>query len=360
MIRTNSLFAAFIRRGFIMLISGLFILTIGTRPARAQAFAYVTNVNGQDVSVINTVTNTVVDTIIVGSNPVDVAITPDGAFAYVPNSGSGTVSVIDIATNTVVATVGVGSATRGVAITPDGAFAYVPNFFSNNVSVIDTATNTVVATVPVGSNPQGVAIGGSVDTDGDGIADNVDNCRTVANADQEDLNGDGFGDACVDPTVQLPPDLEMKWVLNGLLRGDTVQRFAAYRVGIASQFLLPNEARGFEDLPPLPGGDEFPEVTTSNPSGLGGGGGDGGAQPRDVSATRAYTTSDMDDFTEAIEKKLLGLVLNIAVRIGRELDHLDQGMLVHEAIDGYRPPLVPAESDLIERLGIEIDIDTLI
>jgi len=141
-----------------MLISGLFILTIGTRPARAQAFAYVTNVNGQDVSVINTVTNTVVDTIIVGSNPVDVAITPDGAFAYVVNNSSGTVSVIATTSNTVIATVGVGSFPRELAITPDGAFAYVGNNGSGTVSVIATATNSVVATVGVGASALGVAI----------------------------------------------------------------------------------------------------------------------------------------------------------------------------------------------------------
>ena len=81
MIRTNCLFAAFIRRGFFLLLSGLFTLTMGTRPARAQAFVYVTNVNSHDVSVINTVTKTVVDTISVDVAPVDVAITPDGAFA---------------------------------------------------------------------------------------------------------------------------------------------------------------------------------------------------------------------------------------------------------------------------------------
>lgn len=34
------------------------------------------------------------------------------------------------------------------------------------------------------------------DTDGDGIADDEDNCPTVANADQEDADGDDLGDAC--------------------------------------------------------------------------------------------------------------------------------------------------------------------
>jgi YVTN family beta-propeller protein len=78
--------------------------------------------------------------------------------AYVTNFGSNTVSVIDTSTNTVVATVLVGPRSLGVTITPNGAFAYVTNISSNDVSVINTATNTVVATVPVGINPIGVAI----------------------------------------------------------------------------------------------------------------------------------------------------------------------------------------------------------
>ena len=119
---------------------------------------------------------------------------------------------------------------------------------------------------------------------------------------------------------QLPPDLEMKWVLNGLLRGDTVQRFAAYRVGIASKFMVPNQARELEDWSPLPGGDEVVEMSTSNPSGLGGGGGDGGAQPRDTREARAYLTNDQDDFTEAIYQKLR--VDNYGPRVEEELDGL--------------------------------------
>lgn len=34
------------------------------------------------------------------------------------------------------------------------------------------------------------------DTDGDGIADDSDNCPVIANSDQADLDGDGIGNVC--------------------------------------------------------------------------------------------------------------------------------------------------------------------
>jgi hypothetical protein len=62
------------------------------------------------------------------------------------------------------------------------------------------------ASPEAGAPPPGDATidsgGGTTDSDGDGIADDVDNCISVANADQHDEDGDHVGDAC-DPCPQV-------------------------------------------------------------------------------------------------------------------------------------------------------------
>ena len=63
---------------------------------------------------IDTATNKMVATVAVGTFPFAVAVTPDGTHAYVTNEFSNNVSVIDTATNTVeAATLAVGSIPRG-------------------------------------------------------------------------------------------------------------------------------------------------------------------------------------------------------------------------------------------------------
>src|SRR6185369_13593204 len=51
--------------------------------------------------------------------------------------------------------------------------------------------------------PTNASCGAIGDTDLDGVCDDVDNCPTVANADQSDLDGDGQGDACDDTDAVL-------------------------------------------------------------------------------------------------------------------------------------------------------------
>lgn len=47
----------------------------------------------------------------------------------------------------------------------------------------------------------------------------------------------------------------VKFVVDSILRSDIKTRYEAYRTGIQGCFLTPNEVRGWEELPPEPGGD---------------------------------------------------------------------------------------------------------
>ena len=138
----------------IILAYAVFSATI----AVAQPFAYVSNFGSDNLSVIDTSNNTVVDTVTVGDSPFGIAITSDASRAYVANLGSNNVSVIDITSNTVVAMVNVEKNPIGIAISADNAHVYVTNLGSDTVSVIDTTENAVVATIVVGTEPAAIAI----------------------------------------------------------------------------------------------------------------------------------------------------------------------------------------------------------
>jgi uncharacterized protein (TIGR03437 family) len=125
--------------------------------AQSPVYAYVANFGSDNVSVIDTSSNTVIATIMVGSQPYGIAITPDGAFAYVANCG-GDVYVIDTSTNKVATKFLAGKCPTGVAITPDGTRAYVTLDNANSVAVIDTSSNTVMTKIAVGTAPGGIAI----------------------------------------------------------------------------------------------------------------------------------------------------------------------------------------------------------
>ncbi|MFD4144545.1 beta-propeller fold lactonase family protein, partial [Streptomyces sp. NPDC058572] len=128
---------------------------------------YVTNFTGNSVTVIDTATNLVIDTITqgegIGDGPRGLAVTPDGDFVYVTNSNFSSVSVIRTSDNTVTETItqaeGIGLNPFSVELNPAGTFAYVTNSNDGTVSVIDTVTNTVADTFAIGTAPRGLAVG---------------------------------------------------------------------------------------------------------------------------------------------------------------------------------------------------------
>jgi YVTN family beta-propeller protein len=141
-------------------LAALLIAALSASASSAHAYtAYVANFLDDNVTPVDTATNTAGTPIAVGTNPTGIAITPDGATAYVANQGSDNVTPIDTATNTAGTPITVGTNPLGIAITPDGATAYVANEGSDNVIPIDTQTNTAGTPIAVGAFPRGIAIG---------------------------------------------------------------------------------------------------------------------------------------------------------------------------------------------------------
>ena len=135
------------------------------------AFAIVTNQSTNTITRINLAgTPSIAGTVAVGSQPQDVAVTPDGHRALVSNLTSNTVSVLDLtgALPVVTATVAVGSFPDGIAINPAGTLAIICHEGERTFKVLDltTAVPTVVATVTLPGSVSGTPNDSAFSADG--------------------------------------------------------------------------------------------------------------------------------------------------------------------------------------------------
>lgn len=126
-------------------------------------YAYVTNYGNSTVSIIDTQTNMVADTIYGFYGPIGMAVTLDNKYGYVINYFSDLMSVVDLTTNTTIGYITVGLFPQGLTLSPDGKYLYVVNYVDGNegtgtMSIIEIASNTVVDTVTGFTGPDNVAI----------------------------------------------------------------------------------------------------------------------------------------------------------------------------------------------------------
>src|SRR5918911_1813036 len=193
-------------RASLILLLALFLSACAGKPQ--EPLAYVSNERDGTITVIDTGTDTVVDTIKVGARPRGIRLSPDGRTVYVAlstpsgqeyrdednkiaavdagsgrvvaryevgpdpeqlavsrdgrllyasNENAGTASVTEVETGRLLSTLTVGIEPEGVTISPDGRWVYVTSETSNTVSVIDTEKNQVVTTFLVGARPRDTA-----------------------------------------------------------------------------------------------------------------------------------------------------------------------------------------------------------
>ena len=133
------------------------LIVVGGAPAHAFT-VYVTNEKGNTVTVIDSATWRVVDTIKVGQRPRGITLSPDGGELYICVSDDDIVRVFDTATMTLKHTLPSGPDPELFVLHPSGNPLYIANEDDNIVTVVDVKTHTLVAEIPVGVEPEGMAV----------------------------------------------------------------------------------------------------------------------------------------------------------------------------------------------------------
>ena len=131
-------------------------LPVGSLPVflntTQSGFIYVANFGTNSVSAVNTTSNAVVNTAVVGTNPVALAEIPNGLKLYVANQGSNSVSslnTVDLSSNVVTGFTGI--APVWMVARSDSQKVYVLTQGDGKLVTIDTATDTVTSSLPVGA-----------------------------------------------------------------------------------------------------------------------------------------------------------------------------------------------------------------
>src|SRR6516225_603660 len=126
---------------------------------RASAFiAYVSNEKGNTVSVIDTDSFTVTDTIKVGQRPRGIEFTRDGKFVMVAVGDDDTIQLIDAEKKQVVDTLPSGPDPELFIQDSAGKILYVANENDNTVTVIDLEKRARIGDIQVGVEPEGMAL----------------------------------------------------------------------------------------------------------------------------------------------------------------------------------------------------------
>jgi YVTN family beta-propeller protein len=155
------------------------IFSVFTLTAHAAGRAYVSNEDGETVSVLDTGKDEVIATIAVGKRPRGLKLNRDGSLLYVAVSGlpkcppsvpdkecaklkrdvqADGIATIDTATLKLTRLLKSGSDPEQFDLSRDGKRLYISNEDSAQASVLDTTSGAIIKTIPIGHEPEGVRV----------------------------------------------------------------------------------------------------------------------------------------------------------------------------------------------------------
>lgn len=112
------------------------------------------------ISIIDTATNKVRETIQAGQMPIRIRFTPDGKRALVSDPRTGELIVFDTATRKEIKRIEVGETPVGILVQPDGRRAFVATMQAGRVVVINLDDLSIAARIEPGQGPDGMAWAG--------------------------------------------------------------------------------------------------------------------------------------------------------------------------------------------------------
>src|SRR5260370_6536116 len=115
---------------------------------RAKMLLYVDNSLGDDITVVDLGTLSVVDTITVGKHPHALCAPADGRRLFTTIESEKNLKTIDTITGRILDTIPVTGKPNECAVTPDGRYVGVPIRDGDSVDIVDTTLKQVLKILP--------------------------------------------------------------------------------------------------------------------------------------------------------------------------------------------------------------------
>ena len=109
------------------------------------------------IAVMDAATRSVTKVLPGGSDPETFDISADGKLLFVSNEDAGTASIVEIVSGTVRSTVKTGREPEGVTVSPDGKTVWITGETDHDLTVIDAETGMKATSIVVGLRPRGIA-----------------------------------------------------------------------------------------------------------------------------------------------------------------------------------------------------------